>query len=276
MSYIPTLYKEEENKRKGLIISVLVHLALLIFLIVPFLNPMQKWPPEEGGILVVFGDENAGNDSNPAEATTDNSTAKETKAAATPESIPVNTAPSKVKEEESAVIAGKNKTEAQKKAEAEAKAKAEKDKAEREKAEAEAKKKAEAEQSKKQFSDLFGSGRGNSGTSGNQGDPKGDPDGKVLEGISTGSGQIGGGLSGRGVLFEPAFRDNSQKTGRVVLNICVDSEGKVISATFTQKGSTTSDAYLIDIARSNAMKYKFSKSEIDKQCGSLTIDFRLR
>jgi len=123
---------------------------------------------------------------------------------------------------------------------------------------------------------LLGKGKGNNNTGGNQGTSAGDPDGKALEGISKGKGLVGGGLSGRGVEYSPTFSDNSQKTGKVSLAICVNSDGKVIKADFTQKGSTTSDSYLIDVARRTAMKYKFSKSDTDSQCGTVTIDFKVQ
>ncbi|KXK36397.1 MAG: hypothetical protein J5I52_03670 [Saprospiraceae bacterium] len=137
---------------------------------------------------------------------------------------------------------------------------------------------------KKKYSDLFGKGSANgtgSGTGhhnpdGTKGDNGGTPDGKALEGIAKGSGRVGGGLNGRGVVYTPVFSDNSQKTGKVSLTICVDKEGKVISADFTQKGSTTSDPYLVDLAKKTAVKYRFAKSIIDSQCGTLTIDFRVQ
>ena len=156
--------------------------------------------------------------------------------------------------------------EAKKKAEAEAKAKAE----------AEAKKKAEYEAKKKQFGDSFGTGKGKTDKPGNQGDPDGDPDASRLEGISTGSGVVGGGLGNRGVVFEPKISDDSQKTGRVVVKVCVNRQGEVVSADYTQRGSTTADSELRDIAIRNAKRFKFSKSSVDKQCGTITIDFKLR
>ena len=168
----------------------------------------------------------------------------------------------------------KAEAEARKKAEAEAKKKAEEEA--KKKAEAEAKRKAEYEAAKKQFGDSFGEGKGKTDKEGNQGDPNGDPDASRLEGISTGSGMVGGGLGGRGVLYEPKIKDSSQKSGKVVVDVCVNRSGEVVSAKFTQKGSTTTDVTLIGIAERESRKFKFSKSTIDKQCGTITIDFRVR
>ena len=110
----------------------------------------------------------------------------------------------------------------------------------------------------------------------NQGDPLGEPDAAVLEGISKGKGQVGGGLDERGVLFEPEIIEQSQKSGRVVVAICVDKSGKVISANFTQRGSTTTDSELVSVAELSALKYRFMPSEFENQCGTISINFIVR
>lgn len=171
----------------------------------------------------------------------------------------------------------KRKAEAKKKAAEEAKRK--KEAAAKAKADAERKaREAEAAKTKNQIGGLFGNGggKGNTGKPGNQGDPNGDPNAKNLEGISTGSGRVGGGLGSRGVVSSPKVTDNSQKQGRVVLKVCVDSNGKVLSAEYTQRGSTTTDSRLRSLAIRNAKNWKFNKGSIDKQCGTITYDFKVR
>jgi outer membrane biosynthesis protein TonB len=93
---------------------------------------------------------------------------------------------------------------------------------------------------------------------------------------SFGDGSISGKLSSRKILFTPTIEDNSQKEGRVVVKICVDASGIVTSSQYTQKGSTTSDAYLIQIAEEGAAKYRFSSSTNDLECGRVTILFELK
>jgi len=83
-------------------------------------------------------------------------------------------------------------------------------------------------------------------------------------------------ISNRQVLFIPKIKDNSQKEGRVVINICVNAVGKVTSAKYTQRGSTTTDSYLIKLATKNAKLYRFSESDAPKQCGKVNIDFEVR
>ena len=178
----------------------------------------------------------------------------------------------RIAEEEARKIA---EAEAKKKAEEDAKRKAAEEEA-RKKAEAEAKRKADLEAAKKQYGDVFGEGKGKTDTEGNQGDPDGDPDASNLEGISTGSGKVGGGLGNRGVRYEPTIKDQSQKTGRVVVKVCVDRNGNVVSADYTQRGSTTTDADLKRLAIASAKRFRFTESTIDKQCGTITIDFKLK
>ena len=155
-------------------------------------------------------------------------------------------------------------------------------------AEAEAKRKAEeaaakaaaAAEAKKKYSGAFGGGdgegKGNTGTAGNQGDPNGDPNSDILTGISVGKGRVGGGLSDRGVRGAPDVTDRSQKTGVVVLYICVNSAGGVESAKYQLGGSTTQDPELIKKSLSNAKRWKFSESSADKQCGTIRYDFKVK
>lgn len=120
-------------------------------------------------------------------------------------------------------------------------------------------------------------GQGNNGTAGSQGDPNGDPNAKNLEGVSGSGGKVGGNLSGRKIAKRgPGIKDNSQKTGTVVLYVCVDGAGNVTSAKYTQSGSNTADADLINLAVRDAKLWKFDKSEFDSQCGTFTYTYKLQ
>lgn len=83
-------------------------------------------------------------------------------------------------------------------------------------------------------------------------------------------------ISNRKVVFIPKIKDSSQKEGRVVVKICVGPSGKVISARYTQKGSTTTDSYLTNLAVKNAKLYRFSPNASPKQCGIVNIDFQVQ
>lgn len=269
------LHTEERNRKIGLFISVGLHAALLLLFLIPFVR-MIKFPPEESGIMVMFGEEDAGRSDDtyvPEESLS---------APATPankEDVkPVVESKTTDDEADVVVVDKKPKTESKKQAstkENKTSDAAEKLKAEREKQEREARER-EAAEKKKKISDLFGKGKGDGAKTGDKGKPDGEPDGKVLDGITKGSGRVGGGLSSRGLVYEPSFQDNSQRSGKVVITICVDKGGKVISSRFTQKGSTTSDPYLIQITEKAAAKYKFTASDIDSQCGTITVDYRVQ
>jgi len=87
---------------------------------------------------------------------------------------------------------------------------------------------------------------------------------------------INGLLGRRQVLRSPVITDQSQKKGRVVVKICVGTDGKVLSSKYTMMGSTTSDTYLINLAEKGARQYLFSTSTNPKECGNVVIDFQLK
>ena len=281
---------EQENKKKGMVVSIILHILLLLLIILPFIRfPIP--PPGQSGILVSLGqiDQGEGDDLPDTQNEVVEEVTEEKKVEEVVEK-PIEkeeqsrrtasvkeTQPNILTSEEKAEIAFKKQKDAEKVRIANI------EEQEREAAEAEASRIAEANrkaaeaESKKQYSSLLGgSGKGNTGTAGNQGDPNGDPNAKALVGISTGSGTVGGGLGDRGVLMEPQVNDNSQKTGVVVINICVDAAGQVVSAAYTQLGSTTTDSDLKSKAERSAKEFKFTPSDIEKQCGTVTIDFKVK
>ncbi len=284
---------EKENKRKGLIFSVVLH-TLIIFIAALYGFKYQVPPPEPGGILVNLGIPDVGqgtenaSESSAAKPVEELVKPKEEKATPPPKpeskpkvvNKPVHKKVKTTEDPAAAALRKKQQEEARQKAEEERK---------RREAEAEAKRKAEEERKRKEseaqkLKDQLagglrgsGKGKGNTGKPGNQGDPNGDPNASALEGISTGAGVVGGGLSGRGVMRKgPAIKDNSQEQGTVMLEVCVDINGKVISAEFLLKGSTTSDSRLIRLAKENAYAWRFSKGNVDKQCGTIRYEFRLK
>ena len=87
---------------------------------------------------------------------------------------------------------------------------------------------------------------------------------------------IQGVLGNRRVLKVPTIHDKSQKKGRVVVKICVDASGSVVSSKYTMMGSTTNDTYLIQLAEKGALGYVFSSSDNPKECGNVIIDFKLK
>ncbi|NQX92003.1 MAG: hypothetical protein HRT74_07760 [Flavobacteriales bacterium] len=119
-----------------------------------------------------------------------------------------------------------------------------------------------------------GPSEGKSDGDGNDGSENGQIDGK---GVLQGDG-IGWSLSGRGMLGKPKLNETPKKEGKVVLDIYVDRNGKVVETRRNYPASTTADTYLFELAEKAAKKATFSvKSDAPpKQKGSMTFNFKLK
>ncbi len=268
--------------------AVLITLALLPFLRYP--DP----PPGQEGILVNLGlpDQGQGTENAPpdrSEEEVDPPPQPEpevSEPAIDPEPEPVpeeeiiqSEDPEEIAIREEAERRKREQAEAERREREEAERKLrQREAAERKRREEEARRKAKADKLKDDLGELFGDGegKGETGKQGNQGDQQGNPDESKLEGISKGVGTVGGGLSSRGVLASPQPQDNSQDAGTVVVSVCVDRAGKVVSANYTQRGTTASSSRLIKLAESNARRWKFAEGDIDKQCGTITYRFKVQ
>jgi outer membrane biosynthesis protein TonB len=288
MDTIELTPEEQANKRRGMIISIAIHVLIILLAILPFLKYPDP-PPGQEGVLISFGEPDAGQGDDRPDVQQVDPTVTKTESQA--EAQPAEQAASKAAEQkvvttddadarlkkQQADAEQKRKSDAQRAAEQEAARKRAAEDAARRAAEEEARKQAEAEKARKQYGDFFGgSGKGDQSKPGNTGDDKGDPNAQNLTGMTKGAGVVGAGLSNRGVRKSAPISDKSQNTGRVVIAVCVDRMGNVTKADFTQRGSTTTNAQLIDLARRNARSYLFSESSLDEQCGTITYDFRLQ
>ena len=92
------------------------------------------------------------------------------------------------------------------------------------------------------------------------------------------SSSLDAGLSGRGLREElpkpDAGRLNWNAT--VVVYVVINSEGNVISATIEQRGTTTTDAKILEAVRKAAMEAKFKPSDKAEQGGRITYDFKVK
>ena len=307
---------KEENRNKAAIGSLLLHsllLAFLIFYTFPSTDVLKEEPVimlEWGGggddAAAGLPDEGQGND--PAqqgqqmEDPSENEPVPDPEPTPTPPtskpapSEPVRTPPATntptTTDPEVAAIKKQQEVERQKQAEADRVRQAQQAAAQ---AEADRKRREQEERDKKkgQFGGSFGkpgstgTGQGNTGKPGNQGIPGGTGDNPFGKSTGTGGGtgggdgtgtgaSIGGGLGGRKVVQRGRISDNSQKQGKVVIEVCVDGNGSVVSADYTQRGSTTSDSELRSKALSAARGYKFAASGSAKECGTITFNFQLK
>jgi protein TonB len=117
-------------------------------------------------------------------------------------------------------------------------------------------------------------GGGSQGTSGGQGN-EGSPDGAIGKGV-LGGGQGEWELAGRGLVSGHSIKD-TKEDGIVVLDIKVDRQGNVLSATYSPLSNTTSQ-YLVNKARTAALLYKFSpnSSAAIEQQGRIRFIFQLK
>ncbi len=293
---------EKDNRRTSAIITALMTLLLLFMLFYPFFSFAED--ENISGIMVALGvpdmesmgeevgaaptestedsdtstnDSSEGSESSDdaepiASSETSASTQKDVKTAEQDDSVNLNKdkdekdksdKKDKDDKKKNDKTAQEKAEEAKKKAEEEAKKRAEEEKRRKEK---------ELADKKKELSDLLGGGDGNDSSTNGQED--GAPDKSNLEGITTGIGDIGGGLSGRDVVYRPKITDNSQETGTVVVKVCVDNKGKVTKSEVTQTGTTTTSQTLRSKAVAGAKKFKFSPGDEDKLCGTITFTFK--
>lgn len=120
---------------------------------------------------------------------------------------------------------------------------------------------------------------GVAGGAGNQGVPSGSVDSPVrAEGSGTGSSGISYDLQGRGFQKLPTPKYDYQGGGRVVVEVSVDREGKVIQAIPGFRGTTTLDDYLLKAAKDAALEARFEAKPQAPivQKGTITYNFILK
>lgn len=283
------------EKGKGLAGTVIIHLVL--FLILIFVSFKVPAPPEfEEGIMVNFGTDETGLGSiEPSPP------AMEEEAAPPPppsETVKSEDQPLLTQNDEEAPEVKKVDPEAEKKRiekenaekirreelEAERKRK-ELEEIERKRIEAEQQRKAEIENRTKNAlagsknAGTYSTSEGIAGGPGNQGVRTGSVDSKVRgPGGGTGNSGISYDLQGRGFQKLPNPKYDYQGEGRVVVDVSVDREGKVIQAIAGTKGSTTLDEYLLRVAKEAALEARFEAKPDAPivQKGTITYNFILK
>ena len=81
-------------------------------------------------------------------------------------------------------------------------------------------------------------------------------------------------FKGRNLIQPPVVKGQNPKSGTVVIKMCLDLDGNVKTAKFTQRGSTTFDKRLRNMAIEAAKQTKFSKGIDPEECGSITFKFK--
>lgn len=121
------------------------------------------------------------------------------------------------------------------------------------------------------------SSQGQTSGSGNQGNPTGSTDSDNYSGTGLGSKGVSYDLQGRNSLSIPKPQYNLQEGGKVVVEITVDKNGKVVNARPGMPGSTTSNSTLFEAAQKAALKAKFNSDTKAPayQKGTITYHFKL-
>jgi len=274
--------KEKKEKRKAMLLSFLFHVATIILLMLPLLKYPDP-PPGQDGILIALGNPDEG--TGPIEpGGPEEPTPVEQKEEPKPEPKPKEEVKPKEKVKSTEPLVSDQELEINRKKAIEKKEKEERDLKEKQetaeririaKEREEAKQKEEQEAAELIKNIKKGSG-GTSGKSGKGGQANGDENGKVEEGISTGTGMVGGGLGGRGVVSSPILKDDSNNRGSVVVAICLDKDGNVTEAKFQLQGSTITSGKLRDLAVSNARQWRFKPGNEERQCGIITYSFKVQ
>lgn len=269
-------------------------LLMLILLMVRFINDPSE---EEEGVLVNFGDSEQGmGEVEPRPAVAQN--------IPTPPPTPTPPEPTPTQQgeeevvnqdfEESAVIEQKKKAEQKKRQDEELKRQQEIERQrieeERRKEEEERKRQEEIQRQQQQqqainsrAANAFAgrnanggnTGEGNTGQPGNQGSLNGDPSSTNRVGNGGGNG-INFNLAGRSFGSTPPKPEYKSKSeGKVVVEIRVDRNGNVISASPGKAGTTTNDPVLREAAKAAALKAKFNSDPkaAEIQVGTITYTF---
>lgn len=253
----------EKNKRTGLITTVAVHLGLLLLFAFFGMSYMEP-PPEEEGITINFGYSDVGQNNADESTPTPNPTPP----AETQVSEPT---PQEVVEEE--VITQ----------DVEEAPSMEQEKKEEEVKEVVEPKKEEPKPDQnlsdainkwKDTKSKSGGGDGETDQSGDQGNPDGDKNSKNYSGGGNGNG-LTFSLAGRSMVESPTIKDNSQETGKVIVDIIVDKAGNVVRASPGARGSTTTSSELYKIAKEAALNTKFNANPDarEEQKGQMTFIF---
>jgi outer membrane biosynthesis protein TonB len=121
-----------------------------------------------------------------------------------------------------------------------------------------------------------GTGDGTTNTPGNQGKPNGSNLSNNYNG--TGSGNGGLALENRSWVSRPSVDDARRRVGRIVVEIHVDKNGNVLSATAGAKGTTITDYDLLTKCENAAKSAKLNASADapETQVGYVTFVFKVQ
>lgn len=119
---------------------------------------------------------------------------------------------------------------------------------------------------------------GDDSRAGDKGSPDGDPYATSYYGSpGSGSGTGGYGLNGRSLVNQGKVPQECNESGRVVVKIVVDKNGKVISAEPGVRGTTNNNPCLLEPARKTAFMHRWNldSNAPNQQVGFVVVNFKL-
>ena len=121
--------------------------------------------------------------------------------------------------------------------------------------------------------------QGIAGGNGDQGKINGNPNSNNYNG-NGGTGHSGvsvrAGLRGRWFTSLPSFEDNFNENAKVAVDIVVNRNGNITSASINPRGTTTTNANIRGIALRKARQLKFNAGQLEEQSGTIVFNFKLR
>ncbi len=116
-------------------------------------------------------------------------------------------------------------------------------------------------------------GSGNNNRPGQQGDPNGGEDGDIY---GTGGNGNANGLGGRGITRKPTAKAECTEKGKIMVRITVSPQGKVINARYEAEGSTTSNTTCVNEALQLAKQWEYEPipGNTGNATGLITIELR--
>ncbi|MFD0798220.1 energy transducer TonB [Maribacter chungangensis] len=119
---------------------------------------------------------------------------------------------------------------------------------------------------------------GDDNRTGDKGSPDGDPYATSYYGSpGSGSGTGGYGLNGRSLVNQGKVPQECNESGRVVVKIVVDKNGRVISAEPGVRGTTNNNPCLLEPARKTAFMHRWNldSNAPNEQVGFVVVNFKL-
>lgn len=247
-----------ENDRKGILGTVLFHVILFLIMLITGFGSVPPLDSDNGGVTVSFGEPDMGGDGGAPQSSSSAapppSSSEESMVTSESEAPEVDAVEKPVKKTNNTTTNTKNTETTEQKPSIDPRLKA------------------QLEKMKKKTGQK--PGEGDEEKEGKEGKPEGTEDGDP-DGI--GKGTLGKGISynlkGFTVQGQPNIVNNSEKYGKVVVAICLNKSGRIIS-TKLGKGSTTNDSYLYNLSVNAIKELKYiplGELSSETNCGNITI-----